>query len=187
MIRLTQAISGLAGAAILFGALAATPAAYGQNGNGQGASAHAPDLSACPDLEVPEGNREAFHLYATGVQLYFWNGTSWGYGGPEATLSADPNGNSVVGVHYGGPTWVSTSGSGVIGKPVKPCTVDPTAIPWLLLEAQHSKGPGIFENVTYIQRVNTTGGMAPTDEGSYLYEYRRVPYTAEYVFYKARP
>jgi hypothetical protein len=39
--------------------------------------------------------------------------------------------------------------------------------------------------VTYIQRVNTVGGKAPTVSGGVAGEMARVPYTAEYFFYKA--
>jgi hypothetical protein len=39
--------------------------------------------------------------------------------------------------------------------------------------------------VTFIQRVNTVGGKAPTVNGVVAGEVARVPYTAEYLFYKA--
>ena len=38
-----------------------------------------------------------------------------------------------------------------------------------------------------IQRVNTVGGKAPTAPGDYVGELVRVPYTAEYFFYRADP
>jgi len=40
--------------------------------------------------------------------------------------------------------------------------------------------------VTYIQRVNTTGGLAPSEPGLLEGETKEVPYTAEYYFYKLR-
>ena len=39
--------------------------------------------------------------------------------------------------------------------------------------------------MTYIQRVNTVGGNAPTDPGDFVGEVVEVPYTAEYYFYRA--
>jgi len=39
--------------------------------------------------------------------------------------------------------------------------VDSTAIPWLRLGAVISSGPGVLDDTTYIQRVNTVGGIAP--------------------------
>ena len=37
----------------------------------------APDLGDCQDLQVPAGNKVAFHAFGVGVQIYRWNGTSW--------------------------------------------------------------------------------------------------------------
>jgi hypothetical protein len=55
----------------------------------------------------------------------------------------------------------------------------------LLLSKYRTDGAGIFSSVTFIQRVNTTGGLAPTDPGTTDGEQREIPYTAEYYFYKA--
>ena len=146
--------------------------------------ARTPDLSACPKLEAPAGSKLAFHVYAKGVQKYHWNGTGWSFDGPEATLSADAGGKSVVGTHYAGPMWESNSGGTVRGTVLETCTVDPDAIAWLLLSAAPD-GPGIFHRVTHIQRVNTAGGKAPGYSGQ-LGEVARIPYTTEYLFYRAR-
>jgi hypothetical protein len=137
------------------------------------------------DIAVPEGHQVHFHGYALGVQIYTWNGTSWGASVPEAIL-LDDDGN-IVACHYVGPTWESNSGSKVVGVVVPPrVTVDPDAIPWLLLAAvpASTEGPGIFANTTYIQRVNTSGGKAPSEAGDFVGEVVRVPYTADYYFYR---
>ena len=57
-------------------------------------------------------------------------------------------------------------------------------IPWLLLFAKTSDGPGIFADVSYVQRVNTAGGNAPSTAGLNVGDEARVPYTAEYYFYR---
>ena len=44
----------------------------------------------------------------------------------------------------------------------------------------------MFQETTFIQRLRTVGGLAPTAPGTTVNEERRVPYTAEYVFYRAR-
>jgi len=46
--------------------------------------------------------------------------------------------------------------------------------------------PGIFEPTTYIQRVNTVGGLAPSTPGTVVGEEARVPYAAEYFFYRGK-
>jgi hypothetical protein len=100
-------------------------------------------------------------------------------------LFANSNYRGLVGSHYGGPTWETNSGSLVVssGTTAIPCTPDPTAIPWLRLTAVTSSGPGILEGVTYIQRINTVGGIRPA-AGTVIGEEARIPYTTEYYFYK---
>jgi hypothetical protein len=144
-----------------------------------------PDLGSCQKLQAPPGDKVAYHVYAEGVQIYRWDGTSWVFLVPEAELFADAGYNGTVGIHYAGPTWESVSGSNVVGMVIDRCTPQPDAIPWLLLAAVTSEGPGIFHRVTSIQRVNTVGGIAPADPGNFSGEVVRVPYTAEYFFYRA--
>ena len=137
------------------------------------------------DIAVPVGNKVHFHAFGVGVQIYTWNGTSWGAAVPEATLF---DGNGVVATHFAGPTWESNSGSQVVGAlPPRAVTVDTNAIPWLRLQAvaESTHGPGIFANTTYIQRVNTTGGKAPAADGIFIGQVARVPYSADYFFYRA--
>jgi hypothetical protein len=145
-----------------------------------------PDLSACQNLRAPEGSKLAFHTFANGAQIYRWNGTSWSFVAPDALLTEDAGGNGVVGTHYAGPTWESKSGSKVVGAVVDRCTPNPNAIPWLLLRAVSNEGPGIFQRVTSIQRVNTVGGLAPATPGTVVGEEARVPYTTEYFFYRLK-
>ena len=147
----------------------------------------APELPSgiCDSVQVPEGNKVAFHTYASGVQVYKWNGTAWAFVGPVANLFADHNYRGQVGSHYGGPTWESNSGSKVVATRLAGCTPDATAIPWLLLQTVSTDGPGIFNSVTYVQRVNTMGGLAPTAPGSSIGAEVKVPYTTEYYFYRA--
>ena len=61
----------------------------------------------------------------------------------------------------------------MVASRLEGCTPDPTAIPWLLLQKVSTEGPGIFDRVTYIQRVNTSGGLAPTDPGHFVGELGR--------------
>jgi hypothetical protein len=55
----------------------------------------------------------------------------------------------------------------------------------LKLEKVSTSGPGIFDGITFIQRVNTTGGLAPAEAGLSVGDLKEVPYTAEYYFYRA--
>ena len=150
---------------------------------------NSPDLPSplCDSIQAPEGNKLAFRVYALGVQVYRWNGTAWTFVEPVATLFANSQYQGEVGTHYVGPTWESNSGSKVVAArvPGTGCTPDSTAIPWLLLARVSSEGPGIFSSTTFIQRVNTTGGIAPSTPGTTIGATVEVPYTAEYYFYRA--
>jgi hypothetical protein len=146
----------------------------------------APELGNFQNLKAPAGHKVSYHVYADGVQVYRWNGASWSFVGPKADLYANAGGNALVGTHYTGPTWESNSGSKVVGTVLERGTPDPSAIPWLLLNAVSSEGPGVFADVTYIQRVSTVGGNAPSEAGSIQGEIVEVPYSAEYFFYRAQ-
>lgn len=147
----------------------------------------APEVPAA--LAVGDTNKVSFHGYAVGVQIYVATPSAtdptqlvWTFRAPEAVLY-DKDGKTVA-IHYAGPTWESNSGSKVAGARVAGTTVDATAIPWLLLRATSTQGPGILDGTTYIQRVNTTGGLAPAMPPTEAGQEARVPYTADYYFFR---
>jgi hypothetical protein len=58
----------------------------------------------------------------------------------------------------------------------------PGSIPQLLLQATKTRGEGVFGHVTYVQRLATSGGVAPTGactDGRTA----GIPYQAEYRFF----
>jgi FtsP/CotA-like multicopper oxidase with cupredoxin domain len=140
-------------------------------------------------LAAPAGNELAFELQAIGVQVYACTGTigapAWTFQAPEATLTG-PDGQA-AGKHFAGPTWEGTDGSRVVGAKVAAATPDPAAIPWLLLGAASHAGGGRMAEVTFVQRVATSGGNAPAAgcDASHVGEVARVPYRAAYCFYRA--
>lgn len=139
----------------------------------------------CSQIQVPEGNSLAYHVYGLGVQEYSWNGTSWVEGGLLANLYSDSNYQGKVGTHHGGPTWISNSGGLVVGEKEYECSPDPNSVTWVRFRADEVDGVGMFSDTTFIQRVNTSGGQAPANPGTYDGEPVSVPYTAEYFFYRA--
>ena len=82
-------------------------------------------------------------------------------------------------------------GSKVFATLDKRVTVDPTAIPWLrLLAASPTAGSDgdRLAGTTYIQRIATTGGLAPapaTCNENTVGTVEEVPYTADYTFWKS--
>jgi hypothetical protein len=144
-----------------------------------------PDLAACPELVAPVGSTLVLHAFGVGVQIYHWNGASWGVAVPSATLYADAGEHGVVATHFAGPTWQSNSGGTVVGTVANRCIPDPASIAWLSLTAV-PEGAGVFAKVTFIQRLNTVGGNPPATAGTVIGQEARIPYTADYLFYDVR-
>src|SRR6185437_15659367 len=99
--RIGRGLPAVAGLALLG---AVTPSAWATDHR-------APEVPG--DIAVEAGNKVHFHGFGVGVQIYMWNGRTWGNPVPEATLF-DAEGN-VVAIHFAGPTWESNSGSKVVG------------------------------------------------------------------------
>lgn len=109
---------------------------------------------------------------------------AWAFVGPVATLT---NGSGkAVGKYFGPPTtWESNDGSKIGGKQV---AVAPNAtgnIPLQLVKTEGAMGSGAMSNVTYIQRLKTQGGVAPSAACAMANkgEQKVVDYSADYVFY----
>lgn len=142
-------------------------------------------------IDVPQHNVLLFTSYATGHQVYVCkareddpNSYTWTFRAPEAILWDD--GGQQIGAHYAGPTWEAADGSKIVANVVARSEAPtPDAIPWLLLEATPQQSGGTFSAVTYVQRLDTVGGLAPTDgcDHSTADTERGVEYTAIYAFY----
>ena len=132
------------------------------------------------------------------------SGFAWAFFGPQATLFNDVDEQVIT--HFLSPnpdegdtpraTWqhsedTSTVWAMAIESSSNPGFVAPGAIPWLLLQvvgAQNGPtGGDTLTATTFIQRLNTSGGIAPST-GCTLSEHvgkrEFVPYTADYFFYK---
>jgi len=178
-------------------------------------SAHADRVTPPPvpaNIQVPSENTAYLVGHALGTQNYICLPSSAGVAfvlfTPQATLLND-NDKQVI-THFfsrnpdeGGTVraaWQDSRDTSAVWARVKPGDassdpdfVAPGAIPWLLLSVvgvQEGPTGGIrLAETTFIQRLNTSGGVAPTtgcvlttDVGNQ----RFVPYTADYFFYKAR-
>jgi hypothetical protein len=160
-------------------------------------------------LEVPAGNRPFLLGHATGTQNYIClpSGSDfvWTFFGPQATVFNDDDKH--ITTHFLSPnpdeggmaraTWqhsrdTSTVWAMASASSSDPGFVEPGTIPWLLLqEVGAASGPiggRRLTKTTYIQRVHTSGGIAPTTgcaQAADVGKRALVPYTADYVFYKA--
>ena len=155
-----------------------------------------PMMSSAPDvpapIAVPAGNKVSMRTVGVGELTYECRekqgaaGTfEWTFVAPTATLW-DANRSNAVGKYYGGPTWESNDGSKVTGKQLAIAPAKEGAIPLQLVQAAPATGNGSMQGVTYIQRLNTVGGVAPKEPcaASSAGQRRQVKYEADYVFYK---
>lgn len=145
-----------------------------------------------PILAVPNDSQLAFYYDAVGVQIYTCEATTtghaWIFKAPEASLFDRPS--HVVLEHYAGPTWEAVSDhSKVVARKIAEFSPHTDAIPELLLQVTSHVGKGALAEVTYIQRLHTAGGVAPTiacDPGR-VGSTVRVDYTATYTFSRLKP
>jgi hypothetical protein len=137
-----------------------------------------------PELRVPDGYYRVLESVGRGVQIYDCVDGAWKFREPTAAIF-DERRDKVVAIHYVGPTWQSIrDGSKVVGAvKARRDAPDPQHdIPWLLLQATSTTGPGLFAEVHYIQRLYTEGGVAPAGTCT-AGQSVSVPYTATYDFW----
>ena len=140
-------------------------------------------------IQVPAGQKVVLDVTGKGVQIYDCKPSAanpavnaWTFREPAAVLSGHRG--RPVGIHFVGPTFESFDGSAVVGARPKSVQPDPTAIPWLLLEADANRGDGVLSQVGYIHRLETRGGVAPAGACDPAEDATvAVPYRARYVFY----
>jgi hypothetical protein len=141
-------------------------------------------------LRPPAGQTAYLEALGSGVQIYECTQKSdstyeWAFKAPEASLTT--RSGQRIGKHYAGPTWESIDGSKVVGEvKAKDPGPSPSAVPWLLLTAKKNDGAGVFAATKSIQRLATTGGVAPATPcgAANLHQSVRVPYMATYYFYR---
>jgi hypothetical protein len=108
----------------------------------------------------------------------------WVFAGPKAKLATRRG--ATVGSYYGPPaTWESTDGSKVTGTEVAVAPAGVGNIPYQLVKANPAMGKGAMTGVTYIQRLGTLGGVAPTlpCTSSNAGMNEKVQYQADYIFW----
>ncbi|TMH74889.1 MAG: DUF3455 domain-containing protein [Betaproteobacteria bacterium] len=148
-----------------------------------------PSLGLFSRIKAPSEVEPVFALAATGVQIFRCEpdkeGYHWVFRLPEAELR---DGRGQVVAHHGANySFEHVDGSRLIGTIVGyDSAPGGDAVHWLLLRTQ-SYGAGEFEKVTYVQRVDTSGGIPPEQcSADQVNEILRVPFSAKFVFYRPR-
>jgi Protein of unknown function (DUF3455) len=148
--------------------------------------------TALPDtVKVPAGHRVSMETVGRGTIDYecraktgMANAFEWVFVGPEAKL-LDRKGQT-VGRYFGPPaTWEASDGSKITGTQLAVAPAQPGSIPLQLVKANPASGPGAMKGVSYIQRVATKGGVAPSDicAASTTGTRKTVNYQADYIFW----
>jgi hypothetical protein len=144
------------------------------------------------ELRVPPGHKLLVRAEAKGVQIYKSvegkdGKLEWALEAPLADLFSSEG--KKLGSHYEGPSWESMDGSKVTrdkGQAVQMAAA-PNAqedIPWLLIKVQaEGDKQGTFNQVVYIQRVNTKDGKAPAEAPIRVGTKVGVAYRATYYCY----
>jgi hypothetical protein len=162
-------------------AVTETPVAHD---GGHGVDPRIPD-----ELGPPAGHVLHAVLKARGVQVYQCRSGAWAALEPAASLTGvtvRPV-KKVTALHARGPSWQSDQdGSLLEGDPegvVRVPSEHPGSIPQLRVRAKSTRGTGTFGKVTWIQRIDTVGGLAPA--GACTGGTAAVPYRAVYRFFVA--
>src|SRR3954464_14719153 len=137
----------------------------------------------------------AFRLAASGVQVYECRASltqpesfHWVFVNPDATLN-DPASGHDVATSRAIDEWNSLTDLSSVSAVLRATQLSgPRDLPWAYLRAIPASADGMFAGVTSIQRVNTRGGAAPATgcSGDTAGSEARVPFTADYYFYKRR-
>jgi Protein of unknown function (DUF3455) len=148
--------------------------------------------AALPEaIKVPSGHRVSIETVGRGTIDYECRAKAgaspafeWAFVGPDAKLY-DRKGNQ-VGRYYGPPaTWESADGSKITGMQLAVAPAQTGSIPLQLVKANPAMGQGTMNGVSYIQRVATVGGIAPTEAcmAGNTGTRRTVQYQADYIFW----
>lgn len=144
-------------------------------------------------VQVPAGHKVAMETVGVGQITYECRAKKdaaaeheWVFVGPDARLQT--RSGAVIGKYWGPPaTWESHDGSKVTATQVAVAPGGSGDIPLQLVKANPAIGVGAMQGVSYIQRVATRGGVAPSMAcgAANLGNQQVVQYQADYIFWKA--
>jgi len=150
-------------------------------GVGAAALSPSPVADSVPaQLTPPPGQHVVMDLgVTTGSQVYTCTNGSWTLLEPAALLMG--SGQTVF--HTKGPQWISLrDGSSVTAADELASVPQPNAVPQELLRATANAGNGVLSTVDFVQRLATSGGVAPAGTCGAGGQ-QSVYYKAEYRFY----
>ena len=149
------------------------------------------DNTTLPEpVRVPAGTKQTMATTGIGQITYecrekagMAGAHEWAFVAPVATLyGADKR---MGGKPCAGRPWEAAGGSKVTGKQLAVAPAMAGSIPLQLVKAEPAMGAGAMQGVSYIQRLNTKGGVAPAAacDAASKGQRQQVAYEADYVFY----
>jgi hypothetical protein len=146
------------------------------------------------ELKDPNGQKILFKFQTlpNSVQVYTCRQTNQGFAwaGPDPDAILTNSDKTITIHHYKGPTWEATNGSMVRSDSALAkhfLAANANAIDWLELPAKEPTKQ--FGNVTTIHRIDTSGGLPPSNkpcDAQHASDQERVNYAATYLFYVAK-
>lgn len=182
------AVVGMVGVAAGVGAVTYQASAAEVTARPEGPAAPVSVPAIADAIKPPAGSHPvgAF-VVSTGTQNYTCvvaaGATTGAYTGasvPEAQLIG--TGGRIH--HFAGPSWQSERDGSLVTATKVAASARTGAIPELLLQVATHSGTGILSRVDYINRLATSGGVAPTGSCT-AGQTVAVPYKAVYVFWDA--
>jgi hypothetical protein len=156
-------------------------------------AAVAPPAGITSAITAPADEEAAFVLRGQGTHAFECKPLAsdpsrfgWTFATPDVTLY---DAGRPVARHAAENTWEAMGDrSSVSGAPRARQDGGSSNLPWLLFRAQSTPDAGLFAGVTSVQRVNTSGGVAPDGgcDASNAGKEARVAVAADYYFYRRR-
>jgi len=148
-----------------------------------------PSLGLFSNIKVPDGYEPALRLNGRGVQIFRCEAIDgqylWRFRQPEADLADDSG--QLIARHGANFTFEHRDGSRLVATIT--AYDDPPKrddLRWVLMSAK-SFGKGALASIAYVQRVNTSGGMPPSNcQAIEVNRLLRVNFSSDFVFYRAR-
>jgi hypothetical protein len=149
--------------------------------------------ASLPDaVKVPAGHSVVLETVGVGTITYQCRAKAnmagqfeWVFVGPDAVLNS--RAGKSIGKYYGPPaTWESADGSKITGAQVAVSPAPSGNIPLQLVKANPAMGEGAMKGISFIQRVQTKGGVAPSSvcDAKTVDSKQIVNYQSDYIFYK---
>ena len=149
-------------------------------------------LTVPEPIRVPKGHQAVLDAQGKGTLLYECQAVKrapfqygWLMQSPGMTLE-DARGQTVTYLPGARARWIHSDGSAVSAREFVEVASDTGKLPLMRAKAEMSTGPGLLDNISYIQSLRTVAGVVanPACTAGNLGMRMSVPYEADFVFWR---